>query len=91
MLLWYQAKGMRSQAVRGAAWERPVRDRVSFIGFARSRRLEESCCSSLEEGWGRTVRAAVVEEDVCVRVRLALVSGVSLRDCDLVLVALAGA
>lgn len=23
MLLWYQARGMRSQAVRGAAWVRP--------------------------------------------------------------------
>ena len=25
-MLWYQARGMRSQAVRGAAWERPVRE-----------------------------------------------------------------
>lgn len=41
-------------------------------------------------GWGkrRTVCAAVVEEDVCV---LCLVLGVILRNCDLVLVAFAGA
>jgi hypothetical protein len=33
VLLWYQARGTRSQAVRGAAWERPVGDNVSSFGF----------------------------------------------------------
>jgi hypothetical protein len=33
VLLWYQARGTRSQAVRGAAWERPVADNVSSFGF----------------------------------------------------------
>ena len=39
----------------------------------------------------RTVCAAVVEEDVCMRVRLVLILRVRLRDCDFVLVTLAGA
>ena len=49
--------------------------------------------SFLVQGGGseRTVRAAVVEEDVCLRVGLVLVLSVGLRDCDFVLVALAGA
>lgn len=32
VLLWYQARGMWSQAVRGAAWERPCCG-VSFFVF----------------------------------------------------------
>lgn len=39
----------------------------------------------------RTVRAAVVKKDVCVCVGLVPVLRVGFRDCDFVLVALAGA
>jgi hypothetical protein len=45
---------MRSQAVRGVAWERPA------LWLALSGSVEEGI--SLEEG--RTVCAAIVEEDV---------------------------
>jgi hypothetical protein len=80
VLLWYQARGMRSQAVRGVAWERPARAVVSFW-----------CWEG--DGWqgGHTVCAAVVEEDVCVWLALALVLVLVWRDRDFVLVALAGA
>jgi hypothetical protein len=33
VLLWYQARGMRSQAVRGVAWERPVFGNIMLAFF----------------------------------------------------------
>ena len=77
---------MRNQAVRGAAWERPVWGgemlAILVAWFASWREWKIGL---------RTVCAAVVEEDVCVCVRLVLVLRVGLWDCDFVLVALAGA
>jgi hypothetical protein len=93
VLLWYQARGMRSQAVRGAAWERPVREIVRVSFFACDRVDLSLDLLFLRRSSERTVCAAVVEEDVCVCacVRLGLVLRVGFRDCDFVLVALAGA
>jgi hypothetical protein len=85
VLLWYQAKGMRSQAVRGAAWERPM-------GLSTSAAIVAwNVGPTVGERVSHTVYAAVVEEDVCVCVCSCLILRVGLWDCDFVLVAFAGA
>jgi hypothetical protein len=61
VLLWYQARGMRSQAVRGAAWVRPEEKELVLVVvvFGAGR----SCLE--EDRAGLTVCATVVEEDGC--------------------------